>query len=87
MSDPGEYCEPGFYCEIGETDIFANPCEPGNYCQPGANVGENGMRPCAEGTYQPNEVMSYCYDCPAGYYCPGTGNTEPTICPEGYYCA
>ena len=77
----GDYCESGYYCEERNSNMFQFPCEAGYYCTLGV------MQQCNEGSYQPNQIQSVCYDCPSGYYCPDKQMTAPTICPAGKYCA
>ena len=78
-------CISGHYCDeegLGTPKI----CPVGSYCQIGLSVPDR----CPPGTYsnltgltRPQE----CLPCPGGYYCEGSGNTQPTgPCSAGYYC-
>ncbi len=80
-------CLAGYYCPTGPTvgsktqkEVAA---DPGHYTLTGAST----ETACAAGTYTPDYASSVCGSCPAGYYCPSTGNAGVfTICTTGNYC-
>lgn len=86
------YIFSGFYCVLGEITprptltSTGGPCEQGTYCP----VGSSSTTPCPAGTYgnRPNmPLLTDCTNCEPGYYCDGTGLTEPSgTCLEGFYC-
>ena len=61
---------------------------------PQGRIGNNGKgrgsvycKVCSGGTYE-GEDRTKCIDCPAGYYCPETGDNAgmKNICNNGWYC-
>ena len=81
----------GFFCLGGpETPT---ECDDGNYC-PGAPDFDQGVSasiPCPPGYFlikssQSQTSLSSCSLCPAGFYCPAEGTTEPVSCTDGGYC-
>lgn len=89
---PYKNCSAGFYCWLGakspqpDDDITGNRCPEGSYCL----GGSQNFTLCPPGTYSNttnNTMLSDCQDCPAGYYCAGYGNANPTDkCNARYYC-
>ncbi|MGH0137990.1 UNVERIFIED_CONTAM: hypothetical protein FKN15_065321 [Acipenser sinensis] len=84
----GEMCQPcpaGFYCTSEATEI-PTVCPRGYFCVEGSSSPE----PCEEGTYSARPALgagSECAPCVGGWYCAGTGLTEPTgSCEAGFYC-
>ena len=63
-------------------------CVLGHFCLEGTDTPIKN--PCPEGTY--NDLyggmnISFCYPCPPGNYCEGTGNTGPGLeCDAGFFC-
>ena len=52
----------------------------GHYCPEGQAL----PIPCRNNSYVNHTLAVRCYDCPAGYWCAQSGQSE--ICPVGYYC-
>ncbi|GKT26470.1 conserved unknown protein, partial [Aduncisulcus paluster] len=78
-------------------DTNCQRCKAGYYC-PERSVIEY---PCPKGTYRPNDTGKIkvdpddssitgtgCSPCPEGFYCLGTGDSDPSddICDDGYEC-
>ena len=96
--DPGKYCNStglesvtgdcmeGFYCISGSSSsapmdgVTGDICPAGSYCPTGSAYHLF----CANGTYTNHTGGTYCYDCPAGFYCVNRDSADP--CPTGYYC-
>uniref|UniRef100_A0A7M5XIK9 Tyrosine-protein kinase ephrin type A/B receptor-like domain-containing protein n=1 Tax=Clytia hemisphaerica TaxID=252671 RepID=A0A7M5XIK9_9CNID len=78
-------CLSGMYCDI-EGLPYPKDCPAGHFCP----VGTVTPQPCPSGYYSnvtnvPRSVEFF--PCPAGKYCAGTGNLEPTEdCDAGFYC-
>nr|PIL98506.1 GCC2 and GCC3 domain-containing protein [Toxoplasma gondii COUG] len=80
-------CPAGYLCPDGSLNTMeaASLCPKGHFCV-------NGIaEACPEGKYLPargGRSEKECLDCPAGFYCSGTGKEEPTgTCDPGYFCA
>ena len=59
-------------------------CPPGSYCL----AGSKAPKECEPGTYQDEKGKTVCKSCPANYYCPVSGMSDPTLypCAGGYIC-
>ena len=86
-------CSAGYWCRQGAktstpTDgVTGMLCPEGSYCPQGVTV----PTPCPIGTWSNStglRVEGECISCSGGYYCDGTGLTEPSgPCSPGYYCS
>jgi len=79
----GTYCTFGTVSNITETLNFTTPqqCFSGFYC-PSGSQSPQGAGMCPPGYYCP---MAIAIACPAGSYCEGFGNSQPTLCQPGTY--
>nr|XP_032658237.1 neurogenic locus notch homolog protein 3-like [Chelonoidis abingdonii] len=92
LSEPSGKCAAGFYCTGGAasskpTDgATGNICPLGTYCTAGSTM----PRLCPPGTFSNllgQSMVSECQLCPSGFYCEGSGLSDPSgECWEGYYC-
>ncbi|EDV25654.1 uncharacterized protein TRIADDRAFT_55968 [Trichoplax adhaerens] len=92
LTQPTGKCKEGYFCIQGATvadptdKITGDVCPLGHYCPDGTLVPVK----CGPGTFSNttgNTNSSGCQLCPAGKYCPGSGNAEPFgDCSGGYYC-
>ncbi|XP_063762752.1 SCO-spondin isoform X2 [Eleginops maclovinus] len=93
LSFPSHICQAGYYCpgKDNSSQQASIPCSPGNMCPPGSGT----QVPCLPGTYQDLPGQEECVQCPAGFYCAGSGDAgtvhvsgthNPTLCPKGHYC-
>ncbi|CDW74865.1 cast multi-domain protein [Stylonychia lemnae] len=86
---PGHYCPTGSslptICESGTYALYNRSscisCIAGSFCPQLGNAAET----CPPGTYQPDSKKTFCYECPAGYYCESSSVSQPTVCPAGKY--
>ncbi|KAJ8397174.1 hypothetical protein AAFF_G00440080 [Aldrovandia affinis] len=82
-------CDAGSFCRSPGLSAPEGPCEPGFYCSGGASTA-TPENPCPPGTWS-NALgaadPSSCWLCPAGFFCNGTGLTQPSgLCAPGFYC-
>jgi hypothetical protein len=79
----GTYCTFGTVTNITDTLNFTTPqqCFSGFYCPLGSQTPQ-GAGMCPPGYYCP---MAIAIACPAGSYCEGFGNSQPTLCQPGTY--
>ena len=83
-SYPTGICNNGYYCSSESFSPVENEAQPGQF----AVAGASNYSICAPGTYGSMSAMSYCPQCPAGYYCPDNAMTayHQNPCPAGHYC-
>jgi hypothetical protein len=79
----GTYCTFGTVTNISQPLNFSTPqhCFSGFYCPSGSHTPQ-GAGMCPPGYYCP---MAIAIACPAGSYCEGFGNSQPTLCQPGTY--
>lgn len=92
LADSVGNCEAGYYCTGGTTrqnprGTGGNICSNGHYCPEGSSAEV----PCPIGTYRDAEggtVLSDCFECPEGLFCPTEATVTPTanVCAAGFYC-
>lgn len=81
LVSPKDTCPATQYC-TGSTPA---DCTLGHYCPAGFDY----PIACQPGTFQNQTAQDTCQDCPEGYYCDTTLDTnayQPRKCPPGYYC-
>ena len=100
LTVPRDLCDPGFYCTeasytsapnapgtplVDDWSSIGGVCPHGHYC----STGSSYPQACPSGTYNNitgSSSISDCENCPAGTFCAGSANTEPTgFSKEGYY--
>jgi hypothetical protein len=79
----GMYCSYGVVTNISQSLNFSTPqqCFSGFYCPQGSKSPQ-GAGMCPPGYYCPEAIA---IACPAGTYCEGFGNSQPTQCQPGTY--
>jgi hypothetical protein len=85
-------CPEGFYCSYGvvsNVSIAMNfstpqPCTPGYFCSQGSET-PHGQGPCPSGFSCSLSSPGRAIACPAGTFCPNTGNVEPKNCEPGSF--
>ena len=81
-------CPEGYFCVAGSTNYVSSPCPAGYYCPESTEFSTQYS--CPEGTFSHETLrvaQSDCIDCPSGFYCSGTAQTNYTgPCDAGYYC-
>ncbi|XP_070551431.1 multiple epidermal growth factor-like domains protein 6 [Ptychodera flava] len=93
LSSVSGNCNAGFWCKGGAstpvpTDgVTGSLCPEGHYCISGTPAPDE----CPVGTWSDStglEAESDCQNCTGGYYCNGTGLTQPSgPCEPRYYCS
>jgi hypothetical protein len=85
-------CPEGYYCSYGavsNVSIAMNfstpqPCTPGYFCSRGSET-PHGQGPCPSGFSCSLSYPGVAQACPAGTFCPNTGNVEPKNCEPGSF--
>ena len=99
-SDDCQQCDAGTYCSGSTLPAPTGNCSAGYFCTGGAEnpfqfeapagtyapEGSSAPLQCLPGTYNPLRKQAVCQPCPAGFFCPVLGMTEPTVCPAGSFC-
>jgi len=85
-------CPEGYYCSFGvvtNVSVAMNfstpqPCTPGYFCSQGSET-PHGQGPCPSGFSCSLSYPGKAQACPAGTFCPNTGNVEPKNCEPGSF--
>ena len=76
-------CYSGYYCANTASPGASGPCAAGYYCTTGA---ENPYQHVSPPGYYSTAGSSAPIPCDAGYYAPGSAQSECWECPAGFYC-
>ncbi|KAM8904697.1 uncharacterized protein AB9W97_008232 isoform 6-T6 [Spinachia spinachia] len=95
LSEPQGLCDSGHFCTSGATTASpvatasAAVCPAGFVCPQGTRYPH--QHPCPVGTWSSTvgaQNLSSCWLCPPGFYCDGTGLSQPSgTCNAGHYCS